>query len=125
MINKNDQLIEMLLSGDFISEKELKLIQKEAEKKNLQFEELIVDKGIITDEHLGQITAEINNWHYINLRNEGISQVILKKIPEQMAKKNLAIIFDETENEIKLALNNPDCEEPLIDLMSEYHLLHI
>jgi len=25
----------------------------------------------------------------------------------------------------ELALNNPDCEKPLIDLMSEYHLLHI
>jgi superfamily II DNA or RNA helicase/HKD family nuclease len=24
-----------------------------------------------------------------------------------------------------LALNNPDCEKPLIDIMSEYHLLHI
>ncbi len=68
-------------------------MEKEAIYKGLTVEELIIEKGLISNEVLGQIAAEYFGVLFVNLRTEIISEDILKIIPELVAKNQQIIAF--------------------------------
>lgn len=121
MNTHTDPLIDMLIAGDFVSEKKMQSLLKEATEKELPYTDLLIHKGILTDEHLGQIQAELHGWHFINLRNEGVSANIIQHIPQEMARKNLAIAFEENDTHIKVALNNPENMQLVHTLKKKMH----
>jgi len=106
---KAEQLKKVLiLKLKLISEGQFKNAQLAAKKENKPIEEILVEKGLITDEHLGQIIAAyFVKFPFINLREQAIPDDVLKIIPELVARSKGMIVFARTEEEIKVGMLNP------------------
>ena len=104
---KPQGLKKILTGPGFITEKDFKIAQKEAKEKDLSVEEILVDRGLISDEDLGKLIAEELNFSFVNLKKEGISENVLKIIPELVAKMQQVIVFDKTKKGLKVAMVDP------------------
>lgn len=101
------RLRKILIKPGFITKKDFDLIQKEAEEKKLSIEELLVESGLIADEDLGRLIAEELDFPFIDLKKEGISEEVLRIVPELVAKMQQVIVFDKTKKGLKVAMSNP------------------
>ena len=68
---------------------------------------MLVERDLLSDEHLGQLLAEYTGYHFINLRKVNITDDILRIIPETMAKSMKVIACGQTTAAIQLAMANP------------------
>ena len=99
----NKKVLEFLVLGDFVSQEDIDDVLKVA-KNQQEFEDILVERELISIDHLARVVAEANGWKFIVLANEGINQQVMKKIPENMARGKQMIAFSETEKEINLIL---------------------
>jgi len=98
----------ILVEPEFISEKDFESALKKAQEENRPTEEILLEEGLISDEDLGRLIAEELNFPFIDLRKEGISDEVLKIIPEIVAKTQEVIVFDKTKKGLKVAMANPE-----------------
>jgi len=66
---------------------------------------------LISDEDLGKLIAEELDFPFIDLRKEGISEDVLRIVPELVAKMQQVIVFDKTRKGLKVALADPENHE--------------
>jgi type IV pilus assembly protein PilB len=100
-------LKEILVDSNLISERDFNLAKKEAVEKNLNFEDLLIEKGLISDEELGQLIADKIGSPFVNLRKIKLNSEILEIVPEIVAEKKGIIVFDKTKEGLKVAMENP------------------
>lgn len=103
----NQKVTEFLVLGDFVSQEDVDDVLKIA-KNQEQFEEILVERELISINHLARVIAEANGWKFIILGNEGIDQKVMTKIPENMARSKQIIAFSETDKGINVAMTHPD-----------------
>ena len=108
MPEQNKKLEEFLLQGEFLSEQELKDFQNIAKSEKKSLEKVIVEQDIVSENELGRILADINDWKFVSLSQESIDQDVLLMIPETVAKKQQVIAFAKTKEGVKVAMSNPD-----------------
>jgi type IV pilus assembly protein PilB len=101
-------LKEILVDSNLISERDFNLAKKEAIQKNLNLEDLLVEKGLISDEQLGQLIADKIGFPFVNLRKVKLRPEILEIIPEIVAEKKGIVVFDKGKEGLKVAMENPD-----------------
>jgi type IV pilus assembly protein PilB len=71
-------------------------------------EDVLVAKGLIPDDYLGQLIAEGLNCKYINLESMEIPDHVLRLIPERVARHKQAIAFDLNPSYgLKIAMDDP------------------
>jgi len=97
-----------LVDSGLISQKDFNEAKKEAQEKKESLEEIIVSRGLISDEELGNLIADAISFPFINLRKVGIKKETLEIIPEVVAREKEAICFDKVKEGIKIALSRPD-----------------
>ena len=102
-----EKLKEILVKPGFITETDFTSAQKEAEDKNEPVGEVLIEKELIADEHLGKLIAEGLGYNFVNLRKEAISEKIIKIVPELVAKNQKIIVFDKTKEGLKVAMADP------------------
>lgn len=100
-------LKKILQEFELVSEPDLKDALQEAKNKNVPLKDVLLDKGMITDEHLGQVIADFIKFSFVNLRNVTIPDEVLRIIPEVVAKKQLVVAFEAGPDGIKLAMADP------------------
>jgi len=101
-------LKEILVDSNLISERDFNLAKKEAFEKNLNLEEFLIEKGLISDEELGQLIADKIGFPFVNLRKIRLNPEILEILPEIVAEKRGIIVFDKTKEGLKVAMENPE-----------------
>jgi type IV pilus assembly protein PilB len=101
-------LKEILVDSNLISERDFNLAKKEAIQKNLNLEDLLVEKGLISDEQLGQLIADKIGFPFVNLRKVKLRPEILEIVPEIVAEKKGIVVFDKGKEGLKVAMENPD-----------------
>jgi len=104
----NQKLKEILVGAGYIKEPDFAKAQKEAKDKKLNLPAVLVERGLIKDENLGQLIADTLGFRYINLGKKTIKPEILKIIPEIVAKKQLIIAFNKDQDGLAVATNEPD-----------------
>lgn len=105
----NQQFLKkILVDTELISLKDFNSAEKEAKDKNEPLEDLILEKGIVTDEELGQLVADQTGFPFINLRKVKLSKDILNLIPEVVARKQEILVFDRSKEGLKVAMADPD-----------------
>jgi len=107
-IKNEEQLIELLLNGDFMDRASVNEVQKEAKTSKKNVADLILEKGLMNKEEIGQLIAEVNNWNFVSLNKEGVNVSIMNLIPLGVAEKHEAIAFDEDDYTVKIAMTNPE-----------------
>jgi|SRR3989344_4807243 len=103
----DDELIKLLTDGQIISPADLKISRELASSKKSPLSEVLLEKDLITDENLGKLIADFLQIPFVNLQKEAIPLEILRIIPEEVAEKQLAILFGKDEKGFKIATSDP------------------
>lgn len=101
----------ILVKNKYLSEERFDALQREAQVKKLPIETILVQKGIIRDEELGMLISRYLGFPFLYLQRahvEGITPKLLSYIPEVVAFAQEAVVFDETEDTLRLVTSNPE-----------------
>ncbi|MBM3257659.1 MAG: type II/IV secretion system protein [Candidatus Nealsonbacteria bacterium] len=102
------QLKAFLLDAKLITEKQFGEAQKEAEKNNQKVQDVLVCKGIISQEELIKMEAYILGIPFVDLEREKIEDEILKIIPEPIARSNNIVAFRKKGKDLEVAMLDPE-----------------
>ena len=101
-------LKKILVDAKLIFQEDFDLASKEAKTKNEPLENLLIEKGFISDEELGSLVTDAIGFPFVNLRKIKLDREILEIVPEVVARKNLIIVFERTKEGLKMAMNQPE-----------------
>lgn len=101
------KLRDIILQTKVIGEADLTDAIEFASKEQRPLAEILVERDLLSDEHLGQLIAEYTGYHFINLRKVNIADEVLRFIPETMARSMKVIVCGQTATAIQLAMVNP------------------
>jgi len=104
----DEQLKKILTELEVVSLRQFEDAQAEAKIKNQTLTQVLLEKDLISDEHLGQIVADFINFPFIVLKKESIHEAVLKVVPEAMARRRKIIAFREEPDKIYLAMADPE-----------------
>ncbi len=104
----SNQKIKVLVQGlDLIPKERLEEAFNEAEKNHELLAKVLVEKDLISDDHLGQIISDYLGYEFVDLDRVAIDEEALNIIPEIMARKQKVAIFGRDKDKLKLAMVNP------------------
>jgi type IV pilus assembly protein PilB len=103
----NDVLFKLLTDSHVASEEELKVVQAFAESSNITLMEAVIQKNIISDEHLGKLMAEHASVPFISLSTMSIPEEIYRIVPDKYAKLHKLIPFARDAQGVHVAMFNP------------------
>lgn len=102
-----EELKAILLKSGFINEKDIDAAVKAAAQVDRTLSDILIFRGLITDQALSQLVAEYYKVPYISLKNKTIDLTILALIPENMARSYRMVPFEKDGNTLKLAMEDP------------------
>ncbi len=103
-----EKLKEILVEPGYVKESDFESARKQAQKSPKALREILVEKEIILDRHLGRLIAEYSGYKFINLSKKSIPQNIIKIVPEVVARNQKVIVFSRTKEGLKLAMADPE-----------------
>lgn len=105
----SDVLIEKLLTkGGQIAKDQLDKLVEEAKTMHHPLQELVVERGVVTDEYLTKLYSEYTGFPFIKIEADKIPRELLSIIPERIAQQYKAILFQEENGTYKIAMEDPD-----------------
>lgn len=105
----SDVLIEKLLTnGGQIAKDQLDKLVEEAKTMHHPLQELVVERGVVTDEYLTKLYAEYTGFPFVKIEADKIPRELLSIIPERIAQQYKAILFEEENGTYKIAMEDPD-----------------
>jgi len=104
-------LKELLIAPGHVKESDFQEIEKETEDP-YEAKKILVRKGLIAPENLGSIVADAIGYPFVDLRKANITPRMLEFIPENVAKSQKAIVFEETpDGVLRVATPRPENHE--------------
>lgn len=103
----DNKIKEILLANKVIGAAELERSYQGAKTQNKSWLEYLSKEKIITEEALYQLYANSQKVSFINLENVTIRKDVLNLLPESIAQTHKIVAFDQTEDEIKIAVLDP------------------
>ncbi len=110
------KLKELIISSKLLPKEKLAQAQELATKLSIPLREALIQKEFTDDISLGTLEAQFYNLPFISLLEVEVPDDTLFSLPEEVARKNKAVVFSYTDVEIKLATSMPG---PNLD-----HLVH-
>jgi len=105
---ENEQLKAFLLDAELAEEKQIKEAEEEAKKTEKKFGDILVEKGVITDEQLTKLEAHILGIPYVSLEKETLDPSVLRVIPEPIARKHNIIAYKKDGKKLEVAMLDPE-----------------
>ena len=105
---ENQQLQAFLLDSGLVEKKSLQEANKEATKKAKRLGDVLVAKGLISQEELIKMDAYILGIPFVNLEKEKIAPEILKIIPEPIARSHNIVAFRKSGQNLEVAMLDPE-----------------
>ena len=104
---EDQQLQAFLLDSGLVEKKALQKLQKEAIKKEKRLGDVLIAKGVISEEEITKMEAYILGIPFVNLEKEKIAPEILKIIPEPIARSNNIVAFRKSGQNLEVAMLDP------------------
>lgn len=104
---KPEELKKLILENNLLTLAKLNEIEREAEEKHASFQDLLISKKILSDKDLVRLYGQIYNIPFVDLSEVEIQKDLLKKLPEKVARRYMAVIFGEENGSLKLAMADP------------------
>lgn len=101
------ELYKLLKGLEVIKEKDLEILWKQSRSTKVPFQEVILQKDLLSDDNLGQLIADYLKLPYISLSKVSIPRNVLIIIPERVAKANKIIAFGIDEKGLSVATSDP------------------
>lgn len=102
-----EKLEELLVSPGHVSADNFARALEITKHAHAPLEEVLVEEGYITEEHLGGTIADAFDIHYVDLKTLSIPEEIVNIIPEVVARSQKAIVFECSDSIVKVATANP------------------
>jgi type IV pilus assembly protein PilB len=103
-----DQLQDLLVRPGHISESAFQETAREAQHQELDLSELLVSKGLIQENQLGQLLANEYGFQFIDLKIQPIDEQIMQLIPEPVARTKGVFAFSQTQQGIQVGMLDPN-----------------
>lgn len=100
-------LRQIILKSGFISEKDFETSIKSAEELGKTITDVLIYRGLVSEEVLGQLIAEYYQVPYVNLRHKNVGQDLLTLVPEEAATSFRIFPIAKDGNELHLAMEDP------------------
>lgn len=113
MKNFEDKLYEILKESKFIKEDDLEFAHKSSVDLGKPLSDVLIFRGLISEDALAQLVAENLKVPFISLKNRIIPDEILTLIPENLARNYRLLPFEKTAKGLSIAMENPDNFEAL------------
>jgi len=107
-MDKNEQLINLLLSKKLIDAAKAEEIRKAPLKNKGDLSGFLLNQKIITNEQLTEARAALYGLPYYNLVNEEVVEEVVRFLPEEIAKTYQVICFGREANVLKVGLVEPN-----------------
>ena len=123
-MEKNDQLLRVLVDKGLLTQDILNDIKKRGDDAKPNLSQIIVGSGFIEEENLTKVRAEIAGLPYYNIQDEELPEGVLNFLPEEVARTYKIICFSREEKVVNIGLVEPDLKamEAVNFLVSEDHL---
>lgn len=108
IMNKNDELLNLLIKDNLITPEQSSEIEEEAKNYKKTVEEILIEKKLIDYEDLTQEKAKVFNILYQNLANKKLDDKILSIIPIEVAENYKIICFGKTDDIIRVGVTDPN-----------------
>jgi type IV pilus assembly protein PilB len=103
----DDQLSQLLLEAKKIDDEKLQKAKEYAEQNKISLYQAIIHLELVADTDIGELEAKIHKLPFVVLTKTSILPELINIIPERIAKKEKAIVFERSDSEVKIALNDP------------------
>ncbi len=111
MIVDNQNIKEILIQGNYISEEDAKRAEDLAKKGVISFVDALLRDGVVNSDIVGQAIAESFKVPYADLNSAAITAEQIRIIPEEVAKRLRVVLFDNNdEKEVIITTDNPQLE---------------
>jgi type IV pilus assembly protein PilB len=102
-------LIEKLIEGGILDQREASLIRDEEENTSRTKEEIIIEKNLITEEELFNLKSEVTGFSLKkDVKPESVSRKLLDLIPEDSVNHYKMIVVGKTEDEVEIGMVYPE-----------------
>lgn len=105
------QLRELVLAAKLVDAKSFDETAEFAHKTGRSLFATLEEKGLCTNEQLGQLEAQFLKMPFVVLSKTPISEEVFNTIPERLARKMRVVVFARDQAGIKLAMSNPFLRE--------------
>ncbi len=103
----NNTLAKAILEKGLIKEESLKTLYENAKNQNVRLEDLLFERGVVADDKLGQVIADLYGVPFIKLGDRKIADGLLRIVPHTMAANQHVIPFSLDGNKLNVAINDP------------------
>lgn len=107
----SENIYNILLKNQILSTEELDNIKKKAEEDKIPFYNALLESDLISDENLGRVIADSYKMPFVILSKVSIPQNLLHIIPESIASKQQAIVFNGGGDVLEVATSKPGNKE--------------
>jgi len=116
MVLPDDQLKTLLVASGIIDLQKLDEALVRAKSSHTSLQHHLIDKGLVTDEQVGQVMAAHFNVPFVLLSKMAITEDVFHLIPEKIARKHKAVAFARDNEGVKVAMAEPRASE-LIEMV--------
>lgn len=118
MILPDSELKKLIISTGAATEEGLEETLKFAKNAHVPFSAALVEKGIVSDEQLGNIVASALQIPFVILSKISIPVAAFHIIPEKVSRKQKAIVFARDAQYVKVATSDPT-NKPVLEMIAK------
>ena len=105
---EDQQLQAFLSDSGLVEKKALREVKKEAAKKGKRLGDVLVARGLISEEEIIKMEAYILGIPFVNLVKEKIAPEVLRIIPEPIARSHNIVAFRKSGQNLEVAMLDPE-----------------
>ncbi len=118
MFLTDEKLSELLLAAKLVDQKILDEAKDEATRTKRSLENVLVESGKVPDEAIGEMVAKSLNVPFVSLAKVTIPEQYFRILPEQIARKQRALVFERNQDTVKVAMANPTRDD-LVNMIAK------
>ncbi len=103
----SEELKNLLINNQLITEKEFQKVAKEAERTEKNVIDLLIANGYITSDYYADLLAQYLKVPRVKILGRTIEKEVLNLIPEDIAKTRNAVAFEKKGNTLSVAMLDP------------------
>jgi type IV pilus assembly protein PilB len=107
----NENIKDILVAGNYISDEDVKRAEALVKVGGVSFVDALLRDGIVSNDIVGQALAESYKVPYSDLNSAAITADQIRKIPEEQAKSLHVVLFADGEKEVVVATDDPTKKE--------------
>ncbi len=104
MIIRQEDIEKFLLDSNLIPAKELLDAKKEAEESGAKLSDILLNKGLVTQDTLQRVQAYVSGISYVSLTDKFIDPNVLSLIPEPVARKHNIVAYKDSDTGLEVAM---------------------